>query len=306
MSALSRGILFEPMNADTEKLRERVCGNLLAADYRFAKTMPDNPHWYTLRKNWTDDAAFVEAVAFIRRDDVGYIEIFKKSKYKMFNLNGYKYWTMGAPINNKKGEPCTILINRAKTGEPADYDLIADRYDTLFADIGSRHENVEVFNLLAADQTARILDIGCGTGLFLDCHNPTSYTGLDPSAQMLGELVTRHPRYAGDICHTRFEEFYDGDGFDLIVSLFGSMNYIAPATLARVPAMLRPGGRAFLMFYQERYVPVTYERSGIAFPHQITSEYDLTDWKITPHRDTYLIAEFKKPKYTMPPASSEV
>jgi hypothetical protein len=66
--------------------------------------MPENPHWYTLRKTWTDDAAFIEVVEFIRQ--YGYREKFKGNRYTVMDIGGYHYWTMGWPIKS------TILINR--------------------------------------------------------------------------------------------------------------------------------------------------------------------------------------------------
>ena len=277
-------------------MRERVCKNLLEAQYVFAKTMPENPHWYTLRKTWTGangDSAFCEAVQFIR--DNGYIEMYKGRPYTMYNLNGFKYWTMGAPIN-LNGKPHTILINRAEIKEAADYDLIANRYDTLFNDEASHDENLEIFEMLKADENCRMLDIGCGTGLFLEYHKPTNYFGIDPSRRMLYRLEGKHGQAKHALCVTKFEDFYDPDGFDLIFSLFGSMNYTDPATLPRVIDMLRPGGRAFLMFYQEYYLPVTYEKCAVAFSHRYRSDYDLTGWTLTNHRDSYVIAEYHKPQ----------
>ncbi len=78
------------------------------AEWRFAKTMPENPHWYTLRKAWTDDGAFVEAVEFIRRHGVveRYPDPEKGRKYIVLILGEHKYWTMGWPVEK------TILINR--------------------------------------------------------------------------------------------------------------------------------------------------------------------------------------------------
>lgn len=86
--------------ADLEKLTHL----LLAQRWIFARTMPDNPHWYTLRKHWERDADFVWAVETIRR--CGYEEISRGRPYIVFDLDGMKYWTMGAPVAE------TILINR--------------------------------------------------------------------------------------------------------------------------------------------------------------------------------------------------
>ncbi len=72
----------------------------------FAKTMPENPHEYTLRNTWKDDQDFVDLVKLIREE--GIKEKYKKSYYTVLYINDHKYWTMGAPLD------VTILINRAK------------------------------------------------------------------------------------------------------------------------------------------------------------------------------------------------
>jgi hypothetical protein len=69
----------------------------------FARTMPENPHEYTLRRN-TTHATFDNAVRYMR--DKGIIEYFHGKPYKMLHQDGFKYWTMGAPL------AVTILINR--------------------------------------------------------------------------------------------------------------------------------------------------------------------------------------------------
>lgn len=71
----------------------------------FAKTMPQNPHWYALRKNCVD-SIFCDAVMFIRGQ--GEKVIFKGRPYVQFQCEGFTYWTMGNPLEE------TILINRAE------------------------------------------------------------------------------------------------------------------------------------------------------------------------------------------------
>jgi hypothetical protein len=83
---------------------DRVTDLLLAQQWIFAKTMPDNPHWYTLRKRWEQDADFAWTVETIRR--YGYEEVYESRSYTMLNIDYMKYWTMGAPVEE------TILINR--------------------------------------------------------------------------------------------------------------------------------------------------------------------------------------------------
>lgn len=76
------------------------------APFRFAKTMPNIPHEYTRRREWKDDAAFEWVVRFIRENGVQ--EKFGRKTFTYLYANGFKYWTMGNPVEQ------TILINRAK------------------------------------------------------------------------------------------------------------------------------------------------------------------------------------------------
>jgi hypothetical protein len=77
----------------------------------FARTMPHCPHYYTLRKNWADDADFAWLVAFIRAH--GFREKYGKSWYTSCVVDGQKYWTMGWPVEQ------TTIINRKPHPEVA-------------------------------------------------------------------------------------------------------------------------------------------------------------------------------------------
>jgi hypothetical protein len=69
----------------------------------FAKTMPENPHYYMLRKE-SDDGEFVRFVEIIRQ--YGYQYQYEGYWYTVLNVYDWYYWTMGAPMEE------TILINR--------------------------------------------------------------------------------------------------------------------------------------------------------------------------------------------------
>jgi hypothetical protein len=80
---------------------------VVSSAWIFAKTMPDNPHWYTLRKDANvHSSSFNNAVEYIRNH--GETRLFCGRKYIEFDYDGYTYWTMGSPVEE------TILINRAK------------------------------------------------------------------------------------------------------------------------------------------------------------------------------------------------
>jgi hypothetical protein len=71
------------------------------------RTSVDGSHQYTLVANKPDlKTVFSEFVMHIRKN--GYVEEFTGWKYTYFDIGGYQYWTMGAPLEE------TILINRAQ------------------------------------------------------------------------------------------------------------------------------------------------------------------------------------------------
>ena len=216
-----------------------IGNSLLFHNWIFAKTMPQYPHWYTLRKQWNDDKAFDEAVIFIRHH--GYKEKFKGRIYTLLNFDNMKYWSMGAPIKD------TILINRAEIKSDLIYDSLASEYDSFYQDEKSLKENQNIFSMINPKGT--ILDIGCGTGLFADYAkiNPESYVGIDPSEMMLKRFSDKHPEYTNRLVRTKFEDFI-GKKYDMIVSLFGAISYVKPEYLSWIPEMLNPCGKFFLMF----------------------------------------------------------
>ena len=76
----------------------------------FAKTMPQWPHEYTVRKFEdpnNQQALFEQAVVFIRT--YGERRTFEPTRKSSvyFDIDGRQYWTMGAPIEE------TVIINRA-------------------------------------------------------------------------------------------------------------------------------------------------------------------------------------------------
>lgn len=102
-------------------------GALTVADFRafvdsqtwvFAKSMPAHPHWYVIRADYKrgqsryngsktpQDAQFVAVVMFVRRH--GVLLAYGRSWYCCYDLDGFRYWTMGDPIER------TWVLNRAK------------------------------------------------------------------------------------------------------------------------------------------------------------------------------------------------
>jgi len=85
---------------------QRVRNYIASVHWKFAKTYAKTwPHEYTV-KDWNPDKKkeFEFFVMFIR--EYGYPEMFFRKHHIYYNLDGYKYWTMGAPLEQ------TIIINR--------------------------------------------------------------------------------------------------------------------------------------------------------------------------------------------------
>ena len=96
----------------------------------YAKTMPEHPHEYCLRvncvKNGTEEE-FVRFAELIRQH--GYRGRFHKTRLTYMNVDDWRYWSMGAPINRYPNGPPfpgarepwgmaeTTLINRARNDD---------------------------------------------------------------------------------------------------------------------------------------------------------------------------------------------
>ena len=95
------------MNEINTKQFSIVSRCLLDSKWIYAKTMPEHPHWYTLRKDWQFENInqFSDVVQFIR--DNHNVEYFYKKTMQRMNIDDYKYWSMGSALEK------TILINRA-------------------------------------------------------------------------------------------------------------------------------------------------------------------------------------------------
>ncbi len=241
--------------------------------WTFAKTMPDNPHWYTVRKNWKDQDLFELVVVHIR--DFGEDHLWHGQTFRYFFMNGWTYWSMGnrgAPIEGH------YIINRCRTEKTSPYDALADSYNAMFEDPKHLAENQEIAGMFAGKDKkldGRVLDIGCGTGTLLDLVEVGfgDYTGIDPSERMLGVLKARHP--IRETVQCKAEHFHSHHRFDHVIGLFGTPSYVHPAMWTRLPGLLAPGGQVFLMFYAEEYQPLTH--AALPFPPWIFREEDRRD-----------------------------
>ena len=240
-------------------------GNLIeSVPFQFAKTMPQNPHHYTLRKNWGNNDDFVWAVTFLREN--GYQAYYQGRKYIQIDVNDKFYWTMGAPMAS------TVLINRKPKEYQAPYNEVSAIYDSIFVDEKSADEDREVMDIIGDVSSLSVLDVGCGTGLFLDYKSPDQYTGIDISSGMINRLKQKHP--TANVINTSLASFVGGR-YDLVLALFGSASYLSYDEVERLPKLIRSGGRVIAMFYDQGYHPHTHAVTGIH------AQYTPFRWQLT-------------------------
>lgn len=262
-------------------LKQELTSILERHPYRFAKSMPYMPHWYTLRKEWDSDL-FSKTV--IQQRELGYDKVWGGRSYRYFNANGYQYWTMGASVET------TILINRAKIKYSTLYDDIATSYDSWYETPECYKENLTIFQSLELENSSKILDVGCGTGLLLDHiallplieKMDIQYNGIDPSQEMLGVLSNKHPHYSENTMCSKFEDFYSSKDFTHIVSLFGSPSYIKKESLNKLYD-LSVAKKFFYMFYKKGYLPKYEEHLNI----EVLKENDIVDLADDLDAETY-------------------
>jgi hypothetical protein len=75
------------------------------------------PHAYTIRSWQADEASFERAVVLIRRH--GYDADFEGRTYTYLDLDGYAYWSMGAPLDE------TVVLNRHVVEQSSSEDAAA-------------------------------------------------------------------------------------------------------------------------------------------------------------------------------------
>jgi hypothetical protein len=116
-------------------------GFIAEVRWQFAKTMPQWPHEYTVRK-WREDLDqdFLDFAAYIRR--VGTVKPWPADSptpryhHSYLELGGWDYWTMEGAIAE------TIVINRARIDQPGSptETVGADRSPSIRRDVVSERQ----------------------------------------------------------------------------------------------------------------------------------------------------------------------
>lgn len=148
------------------------------------------------------------------------------------------------------------------------YDGFAETYDRHYSDPVCRAENAAVRLALQAlgYPDKGVLDLGCGTGLYLDLFPDAAegYTGVDLSPAMLDQAVAKHPDRTF-LC-MRAQDLNGGPerrGWEAVVSLFGSPSHIPLATFLKTCRhVTAPQPQLFLMWCAPARIQAIQEDPG--------------------------------------------
>jgi len=133
----------------------------------------------------------------------------------------------------------------------AAYDAVAEKYDRTYSGPVARAEDRFVQSLLKPMLRTPVIDIGCGTGIFFDWWPHLVGEGIDISPGMLAMARCKHPLRALHLADAR--TYTPRTGFNLAVSLYGSLSYLPlPAAVRCLQRVLAPGGLFFVMLYSQR------------------------------------------------------
>jgi ubiquinone/menaquinone biosynthesis C-methylase UbiE len=157
------------------------------------------------------------------------------------------------------------------------WDEIAPMYDSLYEKTWSTKENEFVRQSLAwlkDNDSPRILDVGCGTGLGYELcksvNQKIAYTGIDVSARMIAQCRQKFPQttlIVGDMA--RLTQYCEGP-YDAVVSFFASPSYTSSFSkiLDDITRVVKPGGYVRLSVFNK-----TALRRLLSMQFQDTEKY---------------------------------
>ena len=244
------------------------------SNWIFAKSMPQNPHYYMLRRE-SVDSEFVRFVLLIRK--YGFRMKYGRSWYICLRVNDFYYWTMGCPIHNcaKTG---TILINREEcrlAGEYS-YDEIAANYEIEFSEDVFADEDIQTADLISRHNTGgKTLEIGCGSGMVTRnlIFDRERYLGIDPSHNMLEQFHAIEQLADLKTLNTDFESFSASEKYNFVFATYGAASYVRPEFWQRLDDILERNGTFLLMFYADGYTPATHIYSLTEMPYFNAAEF---------------------------------
>ena len=135
------------------------------------------------------------------------------------------------------------------------FGLLAERFD--WHTPPHHYQDDHAFVIKRLGKCGRILDIGCGTGVFLEKALSAGFdvTGIDAAPEMVSIAANRVGKER--VRTERMQDLHETHAYDAIVSLSWSFNYVqsyaeAHNVLERMFRALRPKGRLILQIAHAR------------------------------------------------------
>lgn len=202
------------------------------------------------------------------------------------------------------------------------YEMIAEDYDEETKSPVMLAEDIVLFDFLKNEGLlrGRVLDAGCGTGLFLDqCYWPKwdieHYIGYDLSKSMLNKFGKKWPSFRQFIHQMSFLDDHDkfGDAFTSVVSLYAGLNCLTRSEMKlafeNLWGCVKKGGTLCLMTYgsltpEERDTSlhsILSDKKG--YHYSMVEDFVLYEWlRSLPQSSNHRILPFSQP---LPPDVSE-
>lgn len=143
------------------------------------------------------------------------------------------------------------------------YDAYANMYDSRYTSRMCLQENIAIYEAIRAIPNLadrKIVDLGCGTGFFLDiCQvqfDQSSYLGIDVSEEMIRYAYQKYPKARFVIEDSReMEKIVQKFNFhpDLALSLF-TIPYIGRETIESCYKILPKDGLFLMVYYNKPFL----------------------------------------------------
>lgn len=269
-----------------EALEKRIADYISANNWKWARTYINVPHEYIVRDKCTlTKQQFDEFVETQR--NCGITERWGNYNHQYLYIGGYKYWTMGAPIDE------TTVINRQKLfGEFDDLvNPLAKWYTVEF-----RNYIAEIVNSIRGEKN--VYEAYCGDGDFVAASHISSsqYKGAEPSNVLINAFREKQNGFYRNVTKSPFEslsERWTKPG-TLVISLFGKASYIMRPYLEKV---VSSGNDYFFMFFKDGELPTELEGTHtIGYTQQEIKEM-FPKSNRTIMKDEYYVVTNKKIKW---------
>ena len=137
------------------------------------------------------------------------------------------------------------------------YSKIANKYDEIYQNYKCKLEDDFIIDIIKKNKIHKgnILDLGCGTGKFLDWFPDTRYfyTGVDISPKMIDVARHKYPEAKFTVSDMSKKNIYESN-LDSIVSLFSLSYCLKPeVVLKNCYNSLKDNGNIFIVAYTPKW-----------------------------------------------------